>query len=352
MGQPHAAAGHLRERSGAASAPACGHILKQFPEVRSVVSKAGRPEDGTDPKQINMAEFLVDLIRRSEWKRKITKEELLRADAEEPRCQVPGYRAELFAAHSRQRPRKHFADRRPDRHQGLRRRYRRTLKNSAEQVLDQRLARSAAWRAPSSTARAQCRSYRSKSTGPARRALRPKRGRRAERDRDRARRQGGHRDLGGRAQISRSWSVSQKISAPTSTIGTHPRSIRPRACACRWSDVATLSVRGGSMNIAHESGKRLASIGVFLRGRDMGSAVEEMQHRVEQNVTLAARLLPAVGRRIREPAARHGAAARHRAHQHLPHLPAAVPRLRLGEERRRSFFRTSRSRWSAASSLC
>jgi cobalt-zinc-cadmium resistance protein CzcA len=40
------------------------------------------------------------------------------------------------------------------------------------------------------------------------------------------------------------------------------------------------------MNIAHESGKRLASIGVFLRDRDMGSAVAEMQQRVREKVSL------------------------------------------------------------------
>jgi cobalt-zinc-cadmium resistance protein CzcA len=50
--------------------------------------------------------------------------------------------------------------------------------------------------------------------------------------------------------------------------------------------VATLKVRSGSMNIAHESGKRLASIGVFLRDRDMGSAVAEMQQRVREKVSL------------------------------------------------------------------
>src|SRR5439155_6200925 len=33
--------------------------IRKFPEVVSVTSKAGRPEDGTDPKLINMAEFLV-----------------------------------------------------------------------------------------------------------------------------------------------------------------------------------------------------------------------------------------------------------------------------------------------------
>jgi cobalt-zinc-cadmium resistance protein CzcA len=52
-------------------------------------------------------------------------------------------------------------------------------------------------------------------------------------------------------------------------------------------DVATLKIRSGSMNIAHEAGKRVASIGVFLRGRDMGSAVAEMQQRVRQNVRMA-----------------------------------------------------------------
>src|SRR5712672_180986 len=49
----------------------CGRIrsaLHRTPEVRSVISKAGRPEDGTDPKSINMAEVLVDLKPPSEWR--------------------------------------------------------------------------------------------------------------------------------------------------------------------------------------------------------------------------------------------------------------------------------------------
>src|SRR6185436_19408210 len=57
--------------------------IRKFPEVASVTSKAGRPEDGTDPKLINMAEFLVDLKPESEWKRSIEKAQLLREmDAE------------------------------------------------------------------------------------------------------------------------------------------------------------------------------------------------------------------------------------------------------------------------------
>src|SRR5205085_10198909 len=58
----------------------CGRIralVRQSPEVRTVVSKTGRPEDGTDPKLINMAEFFVDLKPKAEWARKITKDQLL-----------------------------------------------------------------------------------------------------------------------------------------------------------------------------------------------------------------------------------------------------------------------------------
>src|ERR1700682_2708277 len=51
--------------------------IRKFPEVESVTSKAGRPEDGTDPKLINMAEFLVDMKPEHEWRKGITKPKLL-----------------------------------------------------------------------------------------------------------------------------------------------------------------------------------------------------------------------------------------------------------------------------------
>jgi cobalt-zinc-cadmium resistance protein CzcA len=52
-------------------------LLRRTPEVRTVISKAGRPEDGTDPKSINMSETFVDLKPASEWKRGLTKEQLI-----------------------------------------------------------------------------------------------------------------------------------------------------------------------------------------------------------------------------------------------------------------------------------
>src|SRR5262249_23173486 len=58
----------------------CGQVRAQClksPEVRTGISKTGRPEDGTDPKLINMAEFFVDVKPQEEWRRKITKNQLL-----------------------------------------------------------------------------------------------------------------------------------------------------------------------------------------------------------------------------------------------------------------------------------
>src|SRR5439155_1591906 len=50
-------------------------------------------------------------------------------------------------------------------------------------------------------------------------------------------------------------------------------------------DVARLGERGGAMNIARESGMRLAAVGVFIKGRDMGSVVRDMKARVAGRVT-------------------------------------------------------------------
>ena len=44
------------------------------------------------------------------------------------------------------------------------------------------------------------------------------------------------------------------------------------------------------MNISRENGQRVMAIGVFIRGRDMGSVVADMQERVAAKVDAAARL--------------------------------------------------------------
>jgi heavy metal efflux system protein len=51
--------------------------IAKVPEVTSVMSKAGRPEDGTDPKLVNMAEFLVDLKPEAQWRHGLTRFDLM-----------------------------------------------------------------------------------------------------------------------------------------------------------------------------------------------------------------------------------------------------------------------------------
>ncbi|MBU6270867.1 MAG: CusA/CzcA family heavy metal efflux RND transporter [Betaproteobacteria bacterium] len=43
-------------------------ILREYPEVRMVVTQVGRPDDGTDPKGPNNLEILADLKPRGEWR--------------------------------------------------------------------------------------------------------------------------------------------------------------------------------------------------------------------------------------------------------------------------------------------
>ncbi len=52
-------------------------LLRSVPEVSTVISKSGRPEDGTDPKLINMAEIFVDLKPDNEWRPGMTKRKII-----------------------------------------------------------------------------------------------------------------------------------------------------------------------------------------------------------------------------------------------------------------------------------
>ena len=52
-------------------------ILLTFPEVRSVMSQTGRPDDGTDPSGFFNVQCNVDLYPKEEWKRGITKDQLV-----------------------------------------------------------------------------------------------------------------------------------------------------------------------------------------------------------------------------------------------------------------------------------
>jgi len=62
----------------------------------------------------------------------------------------------------------------------------------------------------------------------------------------------------------------------------------PNGAYLPLSKVATFRTIGGSMNISRENGGRVIAIGVFIRDRDMGSVVADMQKSVAKSVKLPA----------------------------------------------------------------
>ncbi len=70
-------------------APRVRAALLEFPEVRTVVSQLGRPEDGTDPAPVNSLQLLVDLVPEREWRGGLSREGLV-ARMEERLRAIPG----------------------------------------------------------------------------------------------------------------------------------------------------------------------------------------------------------------------------------------------------------------------
>jgi len=66
------------------------HEFQKYPEVRGVISQNGRPNDGTDPTGFFNVEFFVDLFSKDEWKRDVTKEDLISAMQTDLENQFPG----------------------------------------------------------------------------------------------------------------------------------------------------------------------------------------------------------------------------------------------------------------------
>jgi heavy metal efflux system protein len=61
----------------------------------------------------------------------------------------------------------------------------------------------------------------------------------------------------------------------------------PSGAQVPLSRVARFRTVSGAMDIARENGRRVVSIGVFIRDRDMGSVVKDMQARVASGIHLA-----------------------------------------------------------------
>ncbi|MDB5487225.1 MAG: putative cation/heavy metal efflux system protein, partial [Reyranella sp.] len=65
-------------------------LVKSFPEVETVISQHGRPDDGTDPDGFSNAEFFVPLKPADKWRKGLQKPELINEMSDALRRAFPG----------------------------------------------------------------------------------------------------------------------------------------------------------------------------------------------------------------------------------------------------------------------
>jgi cobalt-zinc-cadmium resistance protein CzcA len=259
------------------------NALAHIPEINTIVYKAGRPEDGTDPKLISMSEILVDLKPEADWKRKVTKQDIMH-EMDVAMSKLPGVQAsfsqpirdnilESISQIDGQIVIKIFGD-----DLGL-------LRDSAQKTL-------AAIANVPGVARAMI-----DRQGELPQEL-------IEIDRAQAARYGLNiadiqdvieTALGGREATviwegERRFGVVVRLKQNERSL-TQLRDILLTTSSgvfIALSQVATFKTIGGSMNISRENGGRVVAIGVFIEGRDMGSVVADMQDRTAKQVKLPA----------------------------------------------------------------
>ncbi|MCL6524360.1 MAG: efflux RND transporter permease subunit [Thermoflavifilum sp.] len=64
------------------------HIIASVPEVKNVLGKAGRISSATDPAPLNMIETIIELKPRSQWRKGVTEDSLIRELNQ--KLQIPG----------------------------------------------------------------------------------------------------------------------------------------------------------------------------------------------------------------------------------------------------------------------
>jgi cobalt-zinc-cadmium resistance protein CzcA len=256
----------------------CGKIrelLHKTPEVNTVISKSGRPEDGTDPKTLNMAEVFVDLKPQKEWKRGLKKEQIIE-EMDHNLDALPGIETsfsqpirdnvlESISQIDGQVVIKVFGDDSA----ALRRKAREMLTAISD----------VPGIATSSIDRA----------GEVPQAL-------IEIDRSAAARYGLNigdiedvieTGLGGKAATElwegeKHFSVVVRLPEAERSLANLKKLLvdTPDGLHIPLDEVAAFREVAGSMNISRENGTRLSAISIFIKGRDMGSVVHDMQDRV------------------------------------------------------------------------
>jgi cobalt-zinc-cadmium resistance protein CzcA len=255
--------------------------LLQVPEVRTAVSKVGQPEDGTDPKTISMAEIFVDFKPPEQWRKDVTKEQLIE-EMDRAVSTIPGLEP-IFSQPIRD-----------------------NVLESISQIDGQIVIKVAG------DDLAELRRV----TEAVEREVKQVRGvHRAEIDRlgelpqlvididrDRAARLGLNVQdiqdvieaaLAGKSATQiwegeRKFAVAVRLPENRRLLSALPQTLIPTPDGgyTQLGSVATIRETNGAMDIARESGRRTMAVGIFIKDRDMGSIVADLKERLARNVKL------------------------------------------------------------------
>ena len=257
-------------------------ILGRFPEVKGTISQAGRPEDGSDPKPVNMAEVYVDLKPQREWTRRITKDELV-VEMDKALQSLPGIE--------------------PTFSQPIRDNVLESISQIDGQIVvklfgtepDQMRDKTRELLREISSVRGVARAFIDRAGEVPQLQIQV--------DRERAARFGLNiadieelieTALGGRTSTEiwegeKKFTVALRLKEDARSNVDDLRHLLVDAAdgsQVPLDQVASIGLGEGNINISRELGVRVSAVGVFIRDRDMGSIVAEMQQRVARNVVL------------------------------------------------------------------
>ena len=254
-------------------------VISQTPEVLTTISKVGRPDDGTDPKLINTVEILVDLKPEKEWRFWHKKSHIV-SEIDANLRSLPGVE--------------------PNFSQPVRDNILESISQIKGQIVIKVLGDSLT---RNKDVASDVLNQVSKVEGVVR-AFIDREGELPqfilEIDRVQAARYGLNvgdlqdvieTALGGKVATElwegeKHFSVVVRLKEGERYLGNLPNTLvsAPNGAQIPLSEVMNFKTVSGAMNISRENGQRVTSIGVFIRDRDMGSVVKDMQERVAKNV--------------------------------------------------------------------
>jgi len=255
--------------------------LLTVPEVNTTVSKAGQPEDGTDPKTISMAEIFVDVKPEEQWRPGMTREKIT-DEMNRVLSAIPGIDP-AFSQPIRDNVLESISQIKGQI----------VIKLAGDDLVEMKRVTDAIAREVKQVqgvARAEI-----DRDGQVPQLL-------IDIDRDRAARYGLNvgdvqdvieAALAGKAATNlwegeRKFAVAVRLPQDGRVLAKLPSTpiATPDGGYVPLSAVSNIRESLGAMNIAREAGRRTTAIGIFIQGRDMGSVVADMKERVNRNVQI------------------------------------------------------------------